>query len=206
MTAKAETQRPTPSWWVRALLVLGAPRPVFAALRDDSDEEAERRVETILAILLLAGVAAVLAVPVDRFLEADQIDDAWLVGAWAFIGGAAYAAGAYWVGGLLLRTASKQLGSVGSGRRSRHLLAFASVPLALAAVVLLPARLAVDGYDGIQHGGTRAFQVAHIALALWALALVVVGVRAVHGWSWARSAAAVGLAAALPGVLVLATL
>jgi hypothetical protein len=177
---------------------------VFAALRDDSDDEADQRVETILAILLLAGVAAVLAAPLDRFLAPAQLGDPLIVAAWAFIGGGAYAAGAYWLGGLLLRAASRRLGSLGSGRRSRHLLAFAAVPLALA-FFLLPLRIAVDGYDGLQHGGARAFALAHVALAVWALALVVVGVRTVHGWSWVRAGAAVALAAALPVALVVAT-
>ena len=35
--------------------------------------------------------------------------------------------------------------------------------------------------------------------------LLVVGVRSVHGWSWARSLATVGLAASLPALLVFAT-
>ena len=34
----------------------------------------------------------------------------------------------------------------------------------------------------------------------WCALLLVIGVRAVHGWSWGRSLATVGLAAALPGV------
>lgn len=208
MTADAETRRAAPSWWLRALLVLGAPRTVFAALRDDSDDEADERVEPILAILLLAGVAAVLATPVAaRFLDSSDRDDPLLLAAWAFIGGGAYAVGAYWLGGLLLRTASRRLGSLGSARRSRHLLAFAGVPLALA-ILLWPVRLALYGDDSFRRGGAdagaagaRALDLAHVGLALWALALVLVGVRTVHGWTWRRAAAAVALAASLPVLL-----
>jgi hypothetical protein len=34
--------------------------------------------------------------------------------------------------------------------------------------------------------------------------LLVVGVRSVHGWSWGRSLATAGLAAALPALIVAA--
>ena len=39
----------------------------------------------------------------------------------------------------------------------------------------------------------------------WSALLLVIGVRSVHGWSWGRSVAAVGLAAALPALIVLAS-
>ena len=35
-------------WWVRTGLVLSSPRPVFAALRDDSTEAAEQRQDCLL--------------------------------------------------------------------------------------------------------------------------------------------------------------
>jgi len=44
--------------------VLQSPRPVFAALRDDSDEVAEARQDAAGAIIWLAGIAAVLATTV----------------------------------------------------------------------------------------------------------------------------------------------
>ena len=47
-------------WWLRALLVLQRPRPVFVALRDDSKESVSDRAEPVLAIVLLAGIAALL--------------------------------------------------------------------------------------------------------------------------------------------------
>jgi hypothetical protein len=39
---------------------------------------------------------------------------------------------------------------------------------------------------------------------VWSAVLLVIGVRSVHGWTWGRSLATVGLAAALPALLVLA--
>ena len=47
-------------WWLRTLAVFQSPRPVFAALRDASPREAEARQEPILAIVFLAGIAAML--------------------------------------------------------------------------------------------------------------------------------------------------
>ena len=41
-------------------------------------------------------------------------------------------------------------------------------------------------------------------LFVWSAVLLVIGVRSVHGWTWGRSLATVGLAAALPALLVLA--
>jgi hypothetical protein len=37
------------------------------------------------------------------------------------------------------------------------------------------------------------FYGAAIGFSLWAVALLLLGVRVVHGWSWARSIAALGL-------------
>jgi hypothetical protein len=48
-------------WWLRTLLVLQRPRPVFVALRDDDPDLAAERGEPVLLIVWLAGIAAVLA-------------------------------------------------------------------------------------------------------------------------------------------------
>ena len=47
-------------WWLRTVLVVAAPRAVFAALRDDSREDASLRAEPMLVILWLVGIAFVL--------------------------------------------------------------------------------------------------------------------------------------------------
>ena len=56
-------QSPEKRWWLRTLAVCQAPRPVFAALRDPSPREAEAREEPILAVIILAGIAAILLAP-----------------------------------------------------------------------------------------------------------------------------------------------
>ena len=67
-----EAASPDREWFLRALLVLQAPRPVFAALRDDSDESAHARQEPVLALIWLAGIAGVLATSVARTLLDDS--------------------------------------------------------------------------------------------------------------------------------------
>ena len=52
---------PERQWWLRVLAVLRAPRPVFIALRETTQEELEARSEPVLALVLLAGMASVLA-------------------------------------------------------------------------------------------------------------------------------------------------
>jgi hypothetical protein len=44
-----------------------------------------------------------------------------------------------------------------------------------------------------------------IGLVAWSLWLLLIGVRAVHGWTWPRAAAAVALAASFPVLIVIAT-
>jgi hypothetical protein len=48
------------------------------------------------------------------------------------------------------------------------------------------------------------FVVLGLGFLLWTVGLLVLGVRAVHGWSWARAAAAVATAAAMPVLVWLA--
>ena len=45
----------------------------------------------------------------------------------------------------------------------------------------------------------------YLGFVAWSVLLLVIGVRAVHGWTWGRAAAAVALAAAFPALIVLAT-
>lgn len=54
--------------------------------------------------------------------------------------------------------------------------------------------------------GDRIFGGFLCAAAGWSVVLLLVGVRAVHGWSWPRSFATTALAAALPALIVAATL
>ena len=193
-------------WWLRALLVLQRPKPVFVALRDDSKESISDRSEPILAIVLLAGIATVLWTKAAGTLLDDGSYDGLLVVVWAFLAGSLYGGFGYFAFGALLQGGVKVFGSQGSYRRSRHVLAFAAAPIALS-LVLWPVKLALYGEalfrsGGTDHGpGTRAFDLLELGFLLWAAALLVIGVRAVHGWTWARTGAACALAIVVPALL-----
>ncbi len=214
MAATADTAPPPAlerNWWLRAAAVLVAPRAVFVSLRDESEEAVEARQEPLAAIAGLAGIATVLATPVARSLLNDGSFSPLLIPVWAFIGGAVYALAVYWLGGALLHGAARRLGGLGGYRRARHLLALSSAPLALALFTLWPLRIAVYGEDLFRTGGNdwgrgdRIFGGLFYAAIGWGVLLLLVGIRAVHGWSWPRSAGTVALAAALPALIVLAT-
>jgi hypothetical protein len=183
---------------------------VFAALRDDSREAAADRSEPVLAIVILAGIAYALATPVAAHRMSDDREiDGLLMAVWAFLAGGAVGAAAYWVFGAVLYGSVRALGSQGSFRRARHVLAFAWVPLALS-LVLWPVKLALYGEDWFKAGGSDSgavadiFRALDVAFLVWALVLLVIGVRAVHGWTWGRAAAASAIAVAAPAVVVLA--
>jgi hypothetical protein len=197
-------------WWLRTLLLLQAPRPVFVALRDDDSETAALRAEPVLLVVLLGGIASVLTTHSAARLLDDHQYDGLLAAVWAFLAGSLYGGISYWLFGAVLHGGVRALGSHGSFRRTRHVLAYASVPLALS-LALWPVKLALYGEDVLRSGGSdagtgdRVFAALSLGFLAWSLALLVVGVRAVHGWTWARAAAAVAASAALPvglGVLL----
>lgn len=202
-------------WWLRALLVLQRPRPVFVALRDDSKEASGDMAEPILLVVILAGIAGVLTTgTAAHLMDADGSGlDALTTAIWAFFFGAIYGTFAYFAVGGLLHGAVKAFGSLGTYRRSRHVLAFAAVPMALS-LVLWPVKLSLYGGDWFRTGGGDAgnggavFDLLTYAFFLWTLVLIVVGVRSVHGWPWQRALAATTLALAAPiaVALLLATL
>jgi hypothetical protein len=207
----ARTPAPERSWWLRAPAVLVAPRAVFVSLRDESEEAVDARQEQLFALLGLACIAAVLATPVARTLLNQEGTTPIVVAVWAFLGGMAYAIGVYWLGGGLLYGAARRFGGLGSYRRARSVVALSSAPLALALVTVWPARIVMYGQNlfrtgGYDYGtGDRIFGgLIYLAFA-WCGVLLVIGVRSVHGWSWGRSLATVALAAALPALIVFAT-
>jgi hypothetical protein len=195
-------------WWLRTLLVFQRPRPVFVALRDDSREAASDRAEQVLLLVWVAGIAYALATPTAGTLLDDSDYDGLLIAVWAFIAGGFVGTAAYWALGLLLHLWVRLLGSQGSYRRTRHVLAFAAAPVALS-LVLLPVRLALYGEDIFRSGGSDAaghaawvFGALEVAFAAWALALVGIGLRAVHGWSPARATVALAFPTVVVVVLV----
>jgi hypothetical protein len=198
-------------WWLRTVLVLTSPRAVFVALR--ADDEAADRAEPVLLIVILAGIAFVLSTATAAHLmDPDPIGggyDGTLVAVWAFLAGSLYGGVAYWLFGGALHGASVALGSQGSYRRSRHVLAFAAVPVALS-LVLWPLKLALWGSAVFHEGGAdaggggKAFAVLGIGFLVWSAFLLVLGVRAVHGWTWARAALAAAAPIALAAVIFVA--
>jgi hypothetical protein len=188
MAAPARAEAPAADerlWLQRAVFVLVWPREVLEALRDDSDASARARSEAVLALVLLAGIGSVLWTPVARTLmdvKGPHAQDGLEVAIWAFLGGGVYGAVVFFVGGLVLYALTRIAGGV-TYRQSRHLLAFASAPIALSLFVVWPVRLAVYGEDlfrsgGSDHGaGNAVFVVLELAFAGWSLALLALGLR-----------------------------
>jgi hypothetical protein len=198
-----EQLRPERAWWLRVPAVLLSPGSVFFALREEDDEDVAARSEPLLLVVLLAGIAAVLATPTAADILDNPDYDTVLLAVWAFIAGVIYGAVGYFVVGFAVYFGVRLLGSLGSFRRARQTVGFALVPLALSLLVLLPLRLALYGGDTFRAGGADegAGEDSLLALQLvfvaWSLVLLVLGVRVTHGWSWPRVLAAIVASAAL---------
>jgi len=101
----------------------------------------------------------------------------------------------------------RKLGSRGSFRRARHVLAFAATPIALALFIYWPFRIAVYGVDLFRTGGPDGRGAGEVTawifygFVAWALVLLVIGVRTVHGWTWARAVAGVAYITGVTAVL-----
>jgi hypothetical protein len=152
---------------------------IFARLREDSPDVAAGRSDVVAGLAFAAGVAAALAAGGDELRDLDALDS--LV--WVFLTGLALGFVLYWILGGALAFTVRRLGGTGSPRRVRHVLAFSFVPLipALLAWLIWPPLL--------------------IGLALLSLALLLVGLREVYGWSLARAASATVLAVVWLGAL-----
>ena len=197
--APAAESSPERQWWLRTLAVFQAPRAVFAALRDDSDEGAGARQEPVLALVFLAGIAGVLLTGArERFLDDPQIDTL-LVVVLVFLTGGIYGAATYWLGGGALLFGLRAAGARGSYRRARHVLAFAAAPFVLMLLLVWPIRLALYGGDsfrtggGDEGGGGMALDGLAAAFVLWSLALLVYGISVVERWTVVRAAVSVAL-------------
>lgn len=200
---RREELSPDRAWWLRVPATLVSPRPVFHALREEDPEDVVARSEPILLLILLAGAAAVLSSPRAGVLMDNTEYDPLLFAVWTFVMGGIYGAVGYFVIGFCLFFGARWLGSLGSFRRERQIVAFAAVPLAASLLVVLPVRVALFGEDTFRSGGAdegageSVLLAVQLGVAVWSLALLFLGVRIVHGWSWPRSAAAVGAAGAL---------
>ena len=168
--------------WRRAIAVFKSPRTVFAAVRDESSEEAEAEQEPVLAIVILAGIAGVLSTSLaGRLLDEPGIDGL-AVAVWAFIGGAFYGLFVYWLGGLMVFAVARGLGSTSSYRQARHVVGLAAAPVALSLLLVWPLRIAIYGGDLFRTGGSdsglgdKIFVGLVVASYVWMFGLVVLGV------------------------------
>src|SRR5262249_2399241 len=135
----------------------------------------------ILAIILLAGIAGVLATsPAGRLLD-DPNNDAVNVAIWAFLGGLLYGTLVYWLGGLLVSAIGAAGRAQASYRQGRHEPGAALGPVALSLLTVWPVRLAVYGEDVFRRGGSDAgagdklFEALIVASFAWSFALVALG-------------------------------
>ena len=198
------------SWWKRAPLVLVAPRPVFVALRDDSDTAASERQDPLAVRIALAGIATVLVSRTFRQMLNNGDVDLLLVAVLALISGVLYALVTTFLGGGLLFWSARRLGGLGSFRRARQTIQLAWAPLALALVTLWPIRIAIYGSDLFRTGGDdygrgdALFGGVFLGFLAWTIMLLLIGIRATHGWGWGRAAATVGLGAVVPALIVAA--
>ena len=195
-------------WWERTLLVLRRPAEVFAALREDDDDS---RSEPLLAIVVLAGIAGVLGTNAFAHALDDFELDGLTLAVVAFIAGGLYGLVGYFLLGFLVYAGVRAASSDASYRRARQIVGFAVVPLALSLLVWF-LRIAVYGGDPFRTGGSdtglgnRFFEALEVAVLVWSGVLLVLGVRAYHGWSTGRALAAAAPALALPALALLSAL
>jgi hypothetical protein len=203
-----EDLSPDRAWWLRVPAVLLNPRSVFFALRDDDPHDVAARSEPVLFLVWMAGAAGVLASPKAGVLLDKAEWDGVLLAIWVFVMGGIYGAAGYLFIGFAVFFGARLFGTLGGFRRERQIVAFAAAPVALSLVVLLPVRLALYGGDTFRQGGPDEGTGETVLLALqlvfvaWSVALLVVGVRVVHGWSWLRSLGTLAAGAALLAAIV----
>lgn len=189
-------------WWERTLLVLRRPAEVFAALREDDDHS---RSEPLLAIVFLAGIAGVIGTNAFSHALDDFELDGLTLAVVAFISGGLYGLVGYFLLGFLVYAGARAAGSDVTFGRARQLVGFAAVPLALSLLVWF-VRIAVYGGDPFRTGGSdtgfgnHVFEGIELAVLLWSGALLVIGLRAYHGWSILRALAAAVPALVLPAL------
>jgi len=170
-------------WWIRTFGIFQRPRMVFAALRDDSNEAAEARQEPVLAMIVLSGIAAVLSTSLAGRLLDDPVfsNSVLAVLSWGFVGGIVYGTIVFWFGGLLVHALASVLRAGSTYRQARHVLAFASAPLALSLLLVWPVRLAVYGDDLFRSGGSDGgtgevvFDLLILGSYVWMFGLLALG-------------------------------
>ena len=123
------------------------------AFRDDDEVDVDARSEPILAIVIVAGMAAMLLTPAwGTLLDEESLD--WIVLAVVtFIGGLLY--GAVRLLPARLRRLARQSAASGvdaRARKARQVVAFAALPFALSLLVTVPAIVLAFGTTGSGRG------------------------------------------------------
>jgi hypothetical protein len=198
------------AWWLRALLVLQNPRPVFVALRDESPEAEDARAEPATALVFLGGMAGVLLAPAFGRLYDDYALDSLDILVIVIFAGSIYGFFSYYVLGWTLSLGVRAMGGSARAKRCRHVLAFSLTPLVLSLLLVWPLRLAVYGGDVFRSGGAdsgtggQILRWLCIGFAMWSLGLLVYGIRTVQRLDWLRALGASIFAVALVGLVLAA--
>lgn len=196
------------AWWLRAVMVLQNPRPVFEALRDESPEAEDARAEPATALVFVSGMAAVLLTPAFGRLFDDYALDGLDVFVIVIFAGSVYGFFSYYVLGWVLSLGVRAMGAQARVKHCRHVLAFSLTPLVLSLIILWPLRLAVYGGDVFRSGGSdgggggELLRWLCVACAAWSVGLLVYGVRTVLRLDWFRAAGAAIFAVALMGLVL----
>lgn len=209
MSAEAQSSaRLERDWWLRLGLVLQSPRAVFAWLRDDTDEAVQARQEPVLLVGVLAGLAGVLSSnAIGRALDDFGLDGVDLAVS-VFLAALIYGVAGFFAFGALVYLGEQLAGSLGTYRRSRHILAFACAPLALS-LAMWPVRLALYGEDSFRSGGSDSgtggsiFEGIEVAVVVWCVALLALGIKEANAWTWPRALAATAVPALVPAAALL---
>ncbi|HZR92866.1 MAG TPA: YIP1 family protein [Gaiellaceae bacterium] len=189
-------------WWARLPRLLTAPAEVFRRLADESRAAADERQEPLVAVTFLAGIPMFLSLvslqpPYDRYTSFSELD---LV-LQTIIGAGLVGLSNFWLGGFLVYLGARGLGALTGFRLGRHLAGLATAPFVVELVLVWPVRLALYGGDLFRSGGADegtggdVFRGIDALFLLWAVVLVLVGIRSTQRWTWRRSGAAVGVAA-----------
>jgi hypothetical protein len=196
-------------WWRRVPLILVHPREVFVALQDDDEVDVDARSEPILAIVLVAGMAGILLTPTWATLLDDQSLDWMVLAVVTFIGGLFYGTAGYFVLGVVTWLGARAVGLDIRGRQARQLVGFAALPFSLSILITVPAILLAFGTDWFRTGGSddgtgRTVVVSvGLALALWSVGLLALGLRTTFELPWRGVVGALALAAVIVAAFVI---
>jgi hypothetical protein len=196
-------------WWGRLARVLTAPTSVFVWVRDDSEAAAAARQEPLTAVVFLSGISIFLSTRTAGRLF-DEIEFDWLlIAVEAVIAGLLVGIQNFWILGGAVYLGGRAADSAASYRQARHVTALATMPFVLALVFVWPVRLALFGADAFRSGGSDDgaaevfFRAIDIGFLAWTATLLLIGVRTLNGWTWARSLAGLAVAAAVFALFVL---